>query len=71
MDPRDETRMVELETRLAFQDHTLSVLNETVVEQSRLIEQLSRRLELALDDLRRVRTTLLADPGQEPPPPHY
>lgn len=71
MDAQDEARLVELETRLAFQDHTLAVLNETVVEQARALDALSRRFELAMDDLRKLRTTLLADPGQEPPPPHY
>lgn len=71
MTPDADARLVELETRLAFQDHTLAVLNETVVEQGRALEALSRRFELALDDLSKLRTTLLADPGQEPPPPHY
>jgi len=66
-----ESRLVELETRLAFQDHTLAVLNETVVEQARALEALSRRFEAAMDDLRKLRTTLMADPSQEPPPPHY
>ena len=67
----DAARLVELETRLAFQEHTIGVLNETVLEQSRAVHALSRRLDDALEDLRRLRTLLFADPGEEPPPPHY
>lgn len=66
-----EDRLVELETRLAFQDHTLAVLNETVVAQGRALDALARRLELVMDDLRKVRSQQVADPSQEPPPPHY
>ena len=67
----DEARLVELETRLAFQEHTLGVLNDTVLEQSRALHELTRRLEAAMQDLGRLRTLLFADPGEEPAPPHY
>ena len=66
-----EARLVELETRLAFQDHTVAVLNETVVGQARALTEMARRLEDALGDLRKLRTMLHADPGDEPAPPHY
>ena len=71
MDAQDEARLVELETRLAFQEHTIGVLNDTVLEQSRALQALGRRLDDAMEDLRRLRTLLLADPGEEPAPPHY
>jgi len=66
-----EARLVELETRLAFQDHTVAVLNETVVEQARALTEMARRLDDALGDLRKLRSMLFADPGEEPAPPHY
>jgi SlyX protein len=64
-------RVVELEMRLAFQDDTLQRLNAVVTDQALRIEQLERRFELSLTDLKALRGLLYADPSQEPPPPHY
>lgn len=66
-----EARIVELETRLAFQDHTVAELNEAVVEQAKAMTDLARKLGDALEDLRKLRTMLFADPTDEPAPPHY
>ena len=64
-------RWIDLETRMAFQEHTLAELNNIVAEQGR--ELVSLRLELgrALADLKTLRGLLYADPASEPPPPHY
>jgi SlyX protein len=64
-------RVVELEMRVAFQDDTIQRLNTVVTAQSQRLEQLERRLELVLTDLKNLRGLLYADPSQEPPPPHY
>ncbi len=64
-------RIVELEMRVAFQDDTMQRLNAVITDQSLRIEQLERRLELMLTDLKSLRGLLYADPAQEPPPPHY
>lgn len=67
MDPQ----LIELETRIAFQDDTLLALNKTVARQERMIEDL--RLELM--QLRNQLLTLMESPvrplDQETPPPHY
>ena len=64
-------RIDELETRLSFQDHLLGELNEALVSQNQRIALLENQLVRALDDLGKLRGLLLADPGEEPPPPHY
>ena len=64
-------RIVELEMRVAFQDDTMQRLNAVITDQNLRIEQLERRLELMLTDLKSLRGLLYADPSQEPPPPHY
>ncbi|MBE5315806.1 MAG: SlyX family protein [Xanthomonadales bacterium] len=64
-------RIVELEMRVAFQDDTMQRLNAVITDQTLRIEQLERRLELMLTDLKSLRGLLYADPAQEPPPPHY
>ncbi|MFN7781969.1 MAG: SlyX family protein [Lysobacterales bacterium] len=64
-------RIVELEMRVAFQDDTMHRLNAVITDQNLRIEQLERRLESMLTDLKSLRGLLYADPAQEPPPPHY
>jgi SlyX protein len=74
-DPTLDDRLVELETRLAFQEHSLGELSDALAdlrsENARLVLMLHR----ALDELRQIRaglsTDLAGDPGLEPPPPHY
>ena len=66
-----ERRLVELETRLAFQEHALAELSEALA-QARLERVRSEELlQAVLADLRGMRGALYADPGSEPPPPHY
>ncbi|HEY4560794.1 MAG TPA: SlyX family protein [Lysobacter sp.] len=70
-----DDRLVELETRLAFQEHSLGELSDALAdlrsENARLVLMLHR----ALDELRQIRaglsTDLTGDPSLEPPPPHY
>ncbi|HHW4678408.1 MAG TPA: SlyX family protein [Xylella sp.] len=71
--PRDgdfEARLVELETRLSFQEQALAEISEALVE-TRLIG--ARNAELIrhlLEELGRVRNTLYLHPVDELPP-HY
>ncbi len=65
-----EQRIVELETRLAFQEDTITALNDVVVEQHRLIE----RLMLQVAALARRQDEMagqLGATGDDAPPPHY
>ncbi|WP_060482096.1 SlyX family protein [Pseudomonas sp. NBRC 111119] len=65
-----EQRMVELETRQAFQDDTLQALNDVVVEQGRVIE----RLQLQMAELLKRYEEMVGQygsEGEEAPPPHY
>jgi len=66
-----ERRLTEVETRLAFQEQALVELSDALaasrVETARNAELLRR----ALDDLKQSRGEFFADPGSEPPPPHY
>lgn len=66
-----EERVIELETRLGFQEHTLEQLNQVVIEQQRALDLLARRLERAEDRLKALQTSNIALPHEETPPPHY
>lgn len=68
----NEDRLIDLETRLAYQDDALRSLSDTIARQQRQIDQLE---SLVLQLLDRVRS--LADPGvfkgtaADEIPPHY
>lgn len=68
---RLEQRLVELETRLAFQEHALGELSEALADARAEGNRTAALLSSMLSDLRKVRTELYADAADEPPPPHY
>lgn len=66
-----EQRLVELETRLAFQEHALAELSEALAQARMERTRSDELLQAVLADLRGLRGSLYADPSSEPPPPHY
>ncbi len=65
-----QSQLIELETRLAFQDEALQTLNTVVVRQSREIAVLTREIETLKTQLRTLAATA-ASHEHETPPPHY
>ena len=62
-------RIDTLESRLAFQDHTIEALNKTVTEQWAKIDALTRQLVVLGEQLREAESQM---PGlANEPPPHY
>ena len=75
-DPDLEARLADLETRLAFQDHTLQDISDALAAARGEESRNALLLHRALEELRQVRSALAASPavgdaGSEPPPPHY
>lgn len=66
-----ELRIVELETRLAFQEQALAELSDALAESRLEGARLAERLRQALDDMKQARGESFADTAAEPPPPHY
>jgi len=66
-----ENRLIELETRLAFQDHTLQELNSVIVRQQQEIAALTREIENLKSQFKTLAPELVASRGDETPPPHY
>ncbi|MGO4550011.1 SlyX family protein [Lysobacter sp. 2RAF19] len=66
-----EARVVELETRIAFLEGALGEMSDALaaarIEASRNAELFRRVLE----EMKSSRTSQMADPADEPPPPHY
>ena len=70
-DPALDARLVELETRLAFQERALAELGDALAAMRMEHARQGDLLRHALEELRAGRSALYADPASEPPPPHY
>jgi len=71
-----ERRLVDLEMRLAFQEHALQELSDALAAARSEEASNALRLHRALEELRQLRSALAATPvtgdaASEPPPPHY
>lgn len=64
-----QNRLDELETRLAFQDETLQILNTEVARQQQEIALLTQEIAALKAHLRSLAADLSAGRGQEPPAP--
>ncbi len=68
----NEDRIVELESRLAWQDDLLEQLNQTVAQQEKRISELERMLELVSERYRALNETVeTLTPPEDGAPPHY
>jgi SlyX protein len=66
-----EERLIELESRLAFQEHTLQELNDIVAAQQQEIAILRQALQELDQRLRAMARQPVASVEEETPPPHY
>ena len=66
-----EERIIELESKVAFQDDTIGKLNDIITEHQREIYRLTRELEAIRTKLIALAPSLLANLDEEAPPPHY
>lgn len=64
-----EERIVDLESRQAFQDDTIQALNDALVEQQKLIERLQVQIQALAK--RQEEVSLFSASQDEAPPPHY
>lgn len=70
-DPLLERRVVELEARLAFQEHALTQLSDALAGSRQESAQLLAAVRRLTEEVRAGRGLLMEDPALEPPPPHY
>jgi len=66
-----QNRLVELETKISYQEHTIAELNDVVTRQQRQIDQLERAMQQLRQHLKQNSSAELARPEEEIPPPHY
>lgn len=63
-----EDRLIEIETRVAYQEHALEQLNETVLRQQKQIEQLTATCQQLAAHLPEAGPVLRGRTADEPPP---
>lgn len=66
-----ESRITELETRLAFAEDLLETLNETVIRQQRQLDSLQEQLRLLHQQMRDSQSAAEPRAPREEIPPHY
>ena len=66
-----QARVVELETRLAFQEHAMQALGDALAELRAETARSTDLLRRVLEEAKLNRGDMMADPADEPPPPHY
>lgn len=66
-----DSRLTDLETKVAFQDDLLESLNRIVAEQQQQIDMLQQQVQMLYDQLRSIAPSNIAQGSADERPPHY
>ncbi|GIU40703.1 protein SlyX [Shewanella sairae] len=66
-----ETRVQELEMKVAFQDGTIEELDQQVIMLNKALATQQDQLRLLVSKLQAVEPSNMASQADETPPPHY
>lgn len=66
-----ETRLTELETKVAYQDETIEILNDELKQHQVTMAKMYRQMELLAEKVKEVQPASIMSAESEPPPPHY
>ena len=65
-------RLLELETKVAYQDSHIEQLNDTITELNRLVAKQTEQIRLLAERVKSMpQGQQVADLADETPPPHY
>lgn len=64
-------RIVELETKLSYQEDTITQLNDVVCRQQNQIDEINKKCELLFSSTRALTEKLSVEAGEVDKPPHY
>lgn len=66
-----ENKIIDLQSKLAFQDETINELNEVITDQQNQLDQLREDIRLLNLRIASVVESSGSTEEKEPPPPHY
>lgn len=67
-----QNQLIELETKLAYQEDAIRALDDVVCKQQEQIDRLEQICQMFNKQLKEIGAQEVADsPVDEPPPPHY
>ena len=66
-----EELLIQLESKIAFQDANIEELNQVVTQQQIEISRFKEALKIVTERLKSSQSSMLARPEDETPPPHY
>ena len=61
----------ELQTKLAFQEHTIEALNDALSSQQQQLDDLTFKVRHVIDRVKSIEPSNIARQSEETPPPHY
>lgn len=67
----DDDSIIDLQSRIAHQDHTIAALNEALSDQQSQIIALEARVAALADRVRALSEAAPAAGSDDDPPPHY
>ncbi|MCW8901526.1 MAG: SlyX family protein [Gammaproteobacteria bacterium] len=66
-----ENKIIDLESKLAFQDQAIHELNEVITDQQQQLDRLREEIRLLNLRIASVAENSGVSEEKEPPPPHY
>ncbi len=66
-----EAAIIELQTKLSFQEDLLESLNQVIIDQQSQITKLERTVEAMIGQMRTMQNSLEGNGQQQEIPPHY
>ncbi|MBT5229729.1 MAG: SlyX family protein [Methylococcales bacterium] len=66
-----EDAIIELESKIAFQEDTIQTLDRVVIGQQSSIDWLVKEVKLLQSQVKNLTPSIMAKESEETPPPHY
>lgn len=61
----------ELQTKVAFQEHTIDALNDALSSQQQQLDDIAFKVRHVIDRVKSIEPSNIAKQSEETPPPHY